>query len=44
MVRKKLIAANWKMNNGIKESVSFIKDFKKLVKNKTQNYQGFEKI
>ena len=31
MVRKKLIAANWKMNETIKESVSFIKEFKSLV-------------
>ena len=30
---KTLIAANWKMNKGIKDAVSFIKDFKKLVKN-----------
>lgn len=30
---KSLIAANWKMNKGIKEAVSFVKDFKKLVKN-----------
>ena len=30
---KALIAANWKMNKDIKEAVSFVKDFKKLVKN-----------
>ena len=31
---KKLIAANWKMNKTGKESVLFIKEFKKFVKNK----------
>ena len=31
MARKKLIAANWKMNKNIEESVSFIKEFKILV-------------
>ena len=31
MPRKKLIAANWKMNKTIKEAVSFIKEFKSLV-------------
>ena len=30
---KALIAANWKMNNGIKEDVSFVKSFEKLIKN-----------
>ncbi len=30
---KALIAANWKMNKGIKEAVSFIKNFNKLIKN-----------
>jgi len=30
---KKLIAANWKMNKTVKESVSFIKELKKLVGN-----------
>ena len=30
---KTLIAANWKMNKGIKEAVSFVRDFKNLVKN-----------
>ena len=30
---KKLIAANWKMNKTIDESISFIKEFKKLIKN-----------
>ena len=29
---KALIAANWKMNKGIKEAVSFVRDFKKLAK------------
>lgn len=29
---KKLIAANWKMNKTIDESVSFIKEFKKVIK------------
>ena len=31
---KKLIAANWKMNKTDKESILFIKEFKKLIKNK----------
>ena len=31
---KKLIAANWKMNKAIEESISFIREFKKLIKNK----------
>ena len=31
---KKLIAANWKMNKTAKEAISFIKEFKKLSKNK----------
>ena len=30
---KALIAANWKMNKGIKEAVSFVKEFKPLIKN-----------
>ncbi len=30
---KALIAANWKMNKDIKGAVSFVRDFKKLVKN-----------
>lgn len=30
---KKLIAANWKMNKNTEESVSFIKEFKKLIEN-----------
>ncbi|MBI2649916.1 triose-phosphate isomerase [Candidatus Woesearchaeota archaeon] len=30
---KKLIAANWKMNKTIKESVLFIEEFKKIIKN-----------
>ena len=30
----KLIAANWKMNKAIEESISFIKEFKKLIENK----------
>ena len=30
---KKLIAANWKMNKTIGESLSFIKEFKKIIKN-----------
>ena len=30
---KALIAANWKMNKGIKEADSFIKEFKPLIKN-----------
>ena len=30
---KALIAANWKMNKGIKEAVSFVKSFEKLAKN-----------
>lgn len=30
---KKLIAANWKMNKNIEESISFIKEFKKLIEN-----------
>ena len=30
---KKLIAANWKMNKTVKESVSFIREFKKIIKN-----------
>lgn len=30
---KTLIAANWKMNKEVKEAVSFIKDFKPLIKN-----------
>ena len=30
---KALIAANWKMNNSIKEDVSFVKSFEKLIKN-----------
>ena len=29
---KKLIAANWKMNKTVKESIEFVKEFKKLVK------------
>ena len=29
---KKLIAANWKMNKTVKESISFIKEFKKIIK------------
>lgn len=29
----KLIAANWKMNKSVKESVNFVDEFKKLVKN-----------
>ena len=33
MLMKPLIAANWKMNKNIDESISFIKEFKKLVKN-----------
>jgi triosephosphate isomerase len=32
MARTKLIAANWKMNKTIGEAISFIKEFKKLVK------------
>ena len=32
MPRKKLTAANWKMNKTVKESVSFINDFKESVK------------
>ncbi|MAE43052.1 triose-phosphate isomerase [Candidatus Woesearchaeota archaeon] len=32
MTRKTLIAANWKMNKTIKETVSFINDFKNLIK------------
>ena len=32
MTIKPLIAANWKMNKNIGESISFIKEFKKLVK------------
>ncbi len=35
---KKLIAANWKMNKTIAESVSFIKEFKKIIKN-TKNVE-----
>ena len=31
---KKLIAANWKMNKTIEESISFIKELKKIFKNK----------
>ncbi|MBN4049179.1 triose-phosphate isomerase [archaeon AH-315-M20] len=31
MARKRLIAANWKMNKTIKESISFINNFKKLI-------------
>lgn len=30
---KKLIAANWKMNKTVEEAVSFINEFKKIVKN-----------
>ncbi|MBS3106033.1 triose-phosphate isomerase [Candidatus Woesearchaeota archaeon] len=30
---KKLIAANWKMNKSVEESVSFINEFKKIIKN-----------
>ena len=30
---KKLITANWKMNKTVKESVSFIREFKKIIKN-----------
>ncbi len=37
---KKLIAANWKMNKTIAESVSFIKEFKKLV----ENVEGVEVV
>mgnify|MGYP001608286579 CR=1 FL=1 len=29
---KKLIAANWKMNKNVKESTSFVKEFKKIIK------------
>ena len=32
MTRKILIAANWKMNKTVKESLSFIKEFKSLIK------------
>lgn len=31
---QKLIAANWKMNKTFEESVSFIEEFKKIIKNK----------
>ena len=31
---KKLIAANWKMNKTAKEAISFMKEFKKMIKNK----------
>src|SRR3989338_1748388 len=30
---RQLIAANWKMNKTAEEAISFIKDFKKLIKN-----------
>ena len=30
---KTLIAANWKMNKDVKEAVSFVRDFKNLIKN-----------
>ena len=29
---QKLIAANWKMNKTVEDSISFIKEFKKLAK------------
>lgn len=35
---KKLIAANWKMNKTIDESVSFIKEFKKVIKDDKNVY------
>ena len=31
---KKLIAANWKMNKTVKEAISFMKEFNKMIKNK----------
>jgi len=36
MPRKQLIAANWKMNKTVKESISFIKKFKNLIKTKNK--------
>ncbi|MBI2658858.1 triose-phosphate isomerase [Candidatus Woesearchaeota archaeon] len=30
---KKLVAANWKMNKTIEEAISFVKEFKKIIKN-----------
>jgi len=30
---KRLIAANWKMNKTVKEAISFIKEFKKIIEN-----------
>lgn len=30
---RKLIAANWKMNKNVEKSISFIKEFKKIIKN-----------
>ena len=32
MAIKPLIAANWKMNKNVEETISFIKEFKELVK------------
>jgi len=45
---KKLIAANWKMNKSVEESVSFINEFKKIIKNeknaKEKSYESSKAI
>ena len=43
MPRKILIAANWKMNKTIKESIDFIKEFKNLINNNNEISETAEK-